>query len=186
MITIGITGTIGAGKGTIVDYLSREKGFAHYSVRDFLVGEIKKRKLQVNRNHMVEIANELRKKHSPSFIVEKLYELAIKSGKDCIIESIRTPGEVTALKNKGFFYLFAVDAEAELRYERIVQRNSETDQISFNTFTNNEKREMSSADPNKQNLSKCIEMADYVFINNSTFKVLFEKVETVLKKIIQD
>ena len=35
MIIIGITGTIGAGKGTIVELLIK-KGFKHYSVRDFL------------------------------------------------------------------------------------------------------------------------------------------------------
>ena len=33
MIIIGITGTLGAGKGTIVDYLVKQKGFVHYSVR---------------------------------------------------------------------------------------------------------------------------------------------------------
>ena len=39
MITIGITGTLGAGKGTIVEYLQKEKGFSHYSVRAFLTDE---------------------------------------------------------------------------------------------------------------------------------------------------
>ena len=36
MITIGITGTLGAGKGTIVDYLIEKRGFVHYSVRAFI------------------------------------------------------------------------------------------------------------------------------------------------------
>ena len=37
MKIIGITGTIGAGKGTIVDYLVKQKNFKHYSVRNFLI-----------------------------------------------------------------------------------------------------------------------------------------------------
>ena len=49
MITIGITGTLGAGKGTIVDYLVKNRGFVHYSVRAFITEEIKKRGMEVNR-----------------------------------------------------------------------------------------------------------------------------------------
>ena len=33
-IIIGITGTLGAGKGTVVEYL-KKKSFKHYSVRSF-------------------------------------------------------------------------------------------------------------------------------------------------------
>ena len=62
MIIIGITGTIGAGKGTIVEYLTDKKGFTHYSVRSFLIDEIKKRGFEVNRDSMVLVANDLRKK----------------------------------------------------------------------------------------------------------------------------
>ena len=36
MNIIGITGTLGAGKGTIVDYLVQKKGYVHYSVRSFI------------------------------------------------------------------------------------------------------------------------------------------------------
>ena len=50
MITIGITGTLGAGKGTIVDYLVQNRGFVHYSVRAFLIEEIKRRGLEANRD----------------------------------------------------------------------------------------------------------------------------------------
>jgi dephospho-CoA kinase len=185
MIIIGITGTLGAGKGTIVDYLMNKKGFSHYSVRAFVTEEIKKRNLTVNRDNMVMVANELRAKHSPSYIVEQLYEQAIKSEKNCIIESIRTPGEVVALKSKGNFFLFAVDAPAKVRYDRILQRKSETDNISFDIFIENEKREMNSTDPNKQNISKCIEMADYFFENDETIERLEKKVDIVIEEIIK-
>ena len=115
MITIGITGTLGAGKGTIVDYLVQNKGFVHYSVRAFLTEEIKRRGLDVNRDTMTAVGNDLRAQHGPSWIVEQLYERAAASGCNCIIESVRTPGEVQALRGKPNFYLFAVDADPRVR-----------------------------------------------------------------------
>lgn len=184
MIVIGITGTLGAGKGTIVEYLVGKKGFAHYSVRAYLIEEIERRGMPVNRDSMVVVANDLRTRNSPSFVTDQLYERALKSGQNCVIESIRTPGEVESLRSKGRFYLFAVDADPKVRYERIFARNSETDEIDFETFLENEKREMDADDPNKQNLRRCIEMADFVFQNEGSIEVLNQKIEKVLEKIL--
>ena len=184
MITIGITGTLGAGKGTIVEYLQKEKGFSHYSVRAFLTDEIKRRGLEVNRDTMTLVGNDLRAQHSPSWIIEQLYQQAQSSGKNCIIESIRTPGEVDALRSKPNFYLFAVDADPRVRYDRAVLRGSETDHIDYDTFLANEQREMDNDDPNKQNLKFCIDNADYRFDNGGTIEQLNEQVEQVLAKIL--
>jgi dephospho-CoA kinase len=185
MLIIGITGTLGAGKGTIVDYLTKTKGFKHFSVRQYLTEEIKKRNLPVNRDSMTEVANDLRKNHHPAYIIEQLYYKAVKEGHNAIIESIRTPGEVDFLRKKGNFYLFAVDAKPEIRYQRIKLRSSETDNVDFDTFLANEKREMQTTDPNKQNLSRCIEMADFKFDNNGDINNLYRQVDEVLKKIIK-
>ena len=183
MITIGITGTLGAGKGTIVDYLVKNKGFVHYSVRAFITEEIKKRGLEVNRDTMTLVGNDLRAQHTPSWIVEQLYEKAVASGCNCIIESVRTPGEVAALRGKSNFYLFAVDADPKVRYERAVLRGSETDHISYETFIANEQREMDNTDPNKQNLGVCIREADFRFDNGGTIEDLHKQVEDVLQQI---
>lgn len=179
---VGITGTLGAGKGTIAEFLLK-KEFKHYSVRAFLVDEISKRGLEPNRENMVSVANDLRLKFGPSYIVEELYAKAKADGSDCIIESIRCPGEIDALKKKEDFVLFAVDADIETRYSRIVERESITDKISFDEFVAEEQREMTSNDPNKQNLKKCIEMADYNFKNDWTINELHKKVEKVLNEI---
>lgn len=180
MIIIGITGTLGAGKGTVVDYLVKEKGFIHFSVRGYLAEVIKKRGEQVNRDTLTHTANELRKEHGPAYIIEELYHMARSTGKDCIIESIRTPGEIASLRKQKGFVLLAVDADIQTRYERIVLRNSETDNIDFDTFQSNEQREMHSDDPNKQNLSECIRQADHVIMNNGSLENLHKQIEKVV------
>ena len=173
---------MGAGKGTIVDYLTTHHGFKHFSVRGYLMKVLKSQGKEVNRDTLTHTANELRAQNSPSFIAEELYQEALESGSNCIIESLRTIGEVTALKAKGNFTLFSVDTDRPIRYERVVKRASETDQISFETFSENEEREMTSTDPNKQNLSACMKMADFHFTNNGTFEELYAQVNQAIEK----
>ncbi len=180
---IGITGTIGAGKGTIVEYLVSQKGFLHFSVRDFLCEEIERRGLPVNRDTMVVVANDLRATHSPSYITDQLLERAVKSGKNGVIESIRAVGEIESLRKNKDFILFAVDADIHKRYERIILRKSATDNIDFDTFVDNEKREMTTSDPTKQNLSECIKKADYVFTNDKDIIDLQAAVERVIDNL---
>ena len=84
---------------------------------------------------------------------------------------------VEFLKQHGDFLLVAVDADPHLRYDRIQLRKSSTDQVDFETFIANEQREFTSTDPNKQNLQKCIEMADVVIHNDGTIDELYEQFE---------
>ncbi|MFA6253835.1 MAG: AAA family ATPase [Candidatus Paceibacterota bacterium] len=179
---IGITGTLGAGKGTVVEYL-KKKDFRHYSVTAFITDEIIRRGLPVNRDNMILVANDLRAEYGSAYIVEKLYERASVNGGDSVIESIRTVGEVDALKEKIGFYLFAVNAEMKTRYDRIVKRAGEKDSVTFEQFAEQEKQEMTSTDPNKQNLAECIRRADYLINNDGTIEDLNNQVEKILQKI---
>ena len=184
MIIIGITGTLGAGKGTIVEHVKDVYGFSHQSVREFIAKEIEKRGLPVNRDTLTEVANDLRATHHSAYIVEELYQHAATLNQNAIIESVRTEGEIKTLKDKPNFYLFAVDADVKLRYDRIKQRKSATDMITFEKFQTDEAREMNSSDPAKQNLKYCIEHSDYVFSNNGTVEDLYEQVDIVMKKLL--
>ncbi len=183
MFIIGITGTLGAGKGTVVNYLVERKGFRHYSVRGLLIQDLESRGMPVNRDTLTAIANSLRAKYGVAYIAEELYRKAAAEGCDCVIESIRTPGEIEMLRNKGDFYLLAIDADPRIRYKRIRDRNSETDRISYQTFIGNEDREMHATDPFKQNLAACIKSADHVINNNGNITQLNKKTEQFLKQI---
>jgi len=182
MIIVWITWTLGAGKGTIVDYLVQKKWFQHFSVRAYLIKEIERRGLPVIRDNMVIVANDLRAQHWASYIVEQLYQEAKTSGKNTIIESLRTVGEIEALKWKENFYFFAIDADPKIRYERIVRRASESDHVSYEKFIDDEQKEMNNTDPTKQNVAKCMQLADHVFNNDGTLEQLNEQIETVIAK----
>ena len=133
---------------------------------------------------MAIVANDIRKKFWPESIIDSLYEKAKNSGKNTVIESVRAVWEVVSLRNKGFFYLFAVDADSRKRYDRIIVRWSETDNVSFSEFMMSEAREMSSNDPNNQNISRCMEMADYVFLNNWSQNDLKSQIDNVMDDLI--
>jgi dephospho-CoA kinase len=186
-LLLGITGTLGAGKGTVVDYLTEKHGFTHFSVRSYLTELIVERGMPVNRDSMTIVANQLRADNSPSYIVEQLLlkASADSSGKGAIIESIRTPGEIDALESagEGGFFLLAVDGDPAVRYNRITGRGSATDSVSFEKFQSDEKREMQNSDPNKQNLSVCIHRADFTITNDNSLEEFQAKIDEVLADV---
>jgi dephospho-CoA kinase len=184
MITIGITGTIGAGKGTIVDFLVKEKGFKHFSARAFLLAEINKRGMPETRDSMWAIAQEWRKNFSPGYMMEQLAIERKKWKGPAVIESQRAVGEIEVLRKelKGFI-LFAVDADPKIRYDRIIERKSSTDHVTFEKFVADEKKESSSTEAWSGNLPACKKLADYVFENDGTVEELHQKVDEILLKI---
>ncbi|GHW02938.1 hypothetical protein AGMMS50249_7240 [candidate division SR1 bacterium] len=174
MKIIGITGPQSSGKGTVVDFLKSE-GYEHLSVRSFLTDEIIKRGLTIDRDNMRDVANDLRSKFGPSYIIEQLFQKAKESGKPTIIESIRCVGEIETLRKESDFFLLGIDADQKIRYERAINRGSETDHISRQKFQEQENAEMNNSDPTKQNISECMKMADLIITNNGTIAEFREK-----------
>lgn len=178
---IGITGTLGSGKGTVVEYL-KSKGFVRVAVSEFLAVEARRRGIFPDRIARRNIANDFRSR-GPAALMEAVYESAkeeVKRGKNIVLEPQHTPGEVAFIKSKGGIE-FAVDADLKTRYERIVKRGSAKDFVNFEQFVKEQTYEMMQDDPNKNNLAAAIAKADFLFTNNGTPEELFAQVEKALQ-----
>ncbi|MEX0918249.1 MAG: AAA family ATPase [Candidatus Paceibacterota bacterium] len=177
---IGITGTDGAGKGTVVEYLVNEKGFVRYHARTLFLEEIARQELEPTRANMRIVGNQLRGKHGNDYIVRMFLERAKESGdKHVIIDSLRARAEAETLKTKGGI-LLAVDADQKLRYERVQARRSSSDQVSFDEFREHEELESNDPDPHGMQKQEVIAMADHVILNNGTLEDLHALVDDFL------
>lgn len=180
---LGITGTDGAGKGTLVDYLVTHKGFTHYSARAIWIDELSKRGEEPTRANMRLIANEMREKYGNDFLVTYyLKKIKEEGAENVIIESIRAVSEAETLKANGGI-LIAVDADQKVRYARVQGRRSETDKVSFEQFMAHEDLEANDPNPHGMQKQKVIAMADAIIVNNGTTPEFFVQIEDVFNTL---
>lgn len=183
MLLLGITGTDGAGKGTLVDYLVEQKGFTHYSARAIWLVEIAKRGIEPTRANMRLVANEMRAEYGNDFLITYyLRKIGEEKPERAAIESIRTTAEAETLKKHGGV-LIAVDADQKVRYERVQRRRSSSDQVTFEEFAAHEELEANDPNPHGMQKRKVMQMADYTIENSGDVDGFRKRIDDVLTHI---
>ncbi len=179
---LGIAGSFGSGKGTVVEYLKQTLEFKHYSASGFITEEVVRRGMLVNRNSMIEVGNDLRRIHGPAYIIESLYERARSEGANAIIEALRAVAEVRKIKELGG-KVIGVDADSHIRYDRASVRKSEKDNVSYERFLEQERLESNPDDPTKQDIFGALKEADVTIMNNGTLEELHAQIDAALTKL---
>jgi dephospho-CoA kinase len=183
---IGVVGLNGSGKDTVAKYLVQHYNFEHKDLGQEIRDELKKRgKNYLDRNEMIDLANEMRKKLGANYWCKRAIE-ALHS-KNMVITSIRNPKEVDEIVSRGG-KIVEIFAEQNARIERTVKRVNEKpgfhgDTKSPEHFKELEKKELTNTDPTKQQLIKTISMADYKLNNNGSLQDLYKEIEKLLKEL---
>jgi len=181
---IGITGNNGSGKDTFANYLVFNKGFVHISLSDFIREETAQRGMELARHNLHDVGNQMREKSGPGILAQLALDRMDK-GKNYVVTSIRNPNEIRELEKAGNFVLVAVDAPAEVRFARIIERNrkNEKEIISFEAFKKFEAEELESQLSSSQQIKECIEMANFNVGNDCDVETFSQRIESAFLQI---
>ena len=176
---IGLTGRMASGKGTMAEMLM-EEGFRYFSCSDAIRDELKRRGIEESRENLTVAGNDLRRAFGPGALAIRILE-QMEAGMHYIVDSIRNPAEVEVLRNCDHeFILVCVEADAASRYERLVERGRTGDVASLEAFKAQESRELSSDDPNTQQLRATEVLADVVLANDGELPAFRAEVRAFL------
>src|SRR5215467_1657353 len=180
---IGLTGRNAAGKGEVARYLQR-KSFYYYSLSDAIRDEIRSRGDEPTRERLIIVGNELRQRYGAKILAERILA-RIEDDKHYVIDSIRNPAEVEAFRAAKYFKLIRIEAPAEVRFERILSRQRESDPKTLEEFIALENRE-AEGDDTSQNLVKVELMADYSLTNDASLEQLYPQIDQLLIKLLKE
>ncbi|MFZ5501540.1 MAG: deaminase, partial [Candidatus Micrarchaeota archaeon] len=165
----------------IAEYLQK-KGFYYYSLSDVIREEMKAEGKAATRESMIKKGNELRERFGPDILAVKLAQ-KMQADKNYVVDSIRNPAEVEALRKKGGFFLFYVTAPPQMRFERMKKREREEDPRTFAAFQEIEKLEMENAEKTKQNLKGTFALADRSITNDGDLNELYDEANGALGEV---
>ena len=160
---IGLTGRNAAGKGTVANLL-KERSFEYHSLSDTLRSELRKRGVEESRDELIKIGN-------------------ISTSANHIVDSIRNPSEADSLNRKypnHEFYLISVDADPEIRFQRLKTRGRIGDSSTWEQFLHQEALEESD-DPSKQQLLLTMKKADFSLDNSGTIEQLENQIDKIFE-----
>jgi dephospho-CoA kinase len=171
-LIIGLTGPNAAGKGEVSAWL-RARGFTVHSLSDIVREEAGARGLPPERAHLIAVGTALREAGGPAVLADRLIP---RLGERDVVDSIRHPAEVAALRRVPGFILLGVDAPVELRFTRSRERKRPGDPETIAEFVSRERQE-NSANPAGQQLAATFRLADRVVVNDGDLDALHGAVE---------
>ncbi|TSC93367.1 MAG: hypothetical protein CEN91_245 [Candidatus Berkelbacteria bacterium Licking1014_85] len=182
---IGITGLNASGKDTVAEILVNKYHFISLSLSDMIREECVKRNLEIIRENLIKIGNELREKFGTNIlasrILQKFKQLNKSNNLHFIATSIRHPDEAKYFKENTNFTLVEVYSNKITRYKRTVQRAKIGEKnISYQKFIELEKSELK-GNKTSQQLLNVINLCDYKIINNKGLNKLKHEVEKLVK-----
>lgn len=178
-MVIGITGTNGSGKTTLAEHL-QEASFQYLSLSDEIRTELERAKLPATRENLIARGNALRHEFGNDVLAVRTCG-RITSERNYVVDSIRHPDEVRALRALPDFHLIHLEAPLELRYQRARERGGARAPSSFEQFVNLERREVAGVDPEAQNLPACAALADLVLTNDGNLAAFRHRADEIVR-----
>lgn len=178
IMLLGVTGRNAAGKTTIVEWFVNQ-GWDSCSCSDAIRHWLRENGQEITRQNLTQGGRTLRSQGGGGVLAEMLLQRMDQS-KNTIIDSIRTPDEVHALRTRDDFLLIEVNVSRDSRWQRMQARSRAGDPLDYESFLKQEDAEAVADDLSGQALIATAELSDIVINNQGTLDQLYESLETLI------
>lgn len=173
---IGLTGSMGSGKGEVVKIL-QEKGFDYITLSSMVREEARKRGVPEEREHLMEVGNSMRAADGAGVLAKRALEkIADSDCKKWVVDGIRNPAEIETLREAHDVYVVGIHTDKDVLVERILSRRRESDPTVKDEIIGKIERELGKGEPEDgQQVAKCMEKVDIIIENEGSLEDLSQK-----------
>ena len=181
-IVIGIAGNIGAGKGTVTEYLKEKYQAKQMRYSKILADILERLYLEYNRDNLDTIAEGLRNMFGEDILSRVLKQDIQEQDVELVVfDGIRKKEELDYFKEKSENFVFVfVDAPIETIVKRLSGRHEKSDdgEQTIETLKAHQQQ------PSDKDVPGLKQYADFVIDNGGELENTFEQVDEMMRKAL--
>lgn len=179
-IIIGLVGQISSGKGITTDYLISKHGAVMIKYSDYLRLILDKLHVEINRKNLANLSLALRNIFGENVFSAAISE-DIRSNESpiIIVDGIRRLEDIDDFKDNPQFHLVSIEADARIRYERLINRSENNDdkKKTYEEFLSDHELET------EREIANIASKAEFHLENNAEAEMLFEQIDNLIKNL---
>jgi len=183
MKVIGTIGMNGAGKNTVIGYISRNYGIPVITISDLIGKAAATDGIEPTRENLTQVALDHIRKYGRDYFPREVIRIIEQNQWETTgVAGIRSYTDVETFRKRfgEDFTLVHVDVpDLLIRFQRVKNRGEPKDPKTFDEFLEQDKTE----EENFQ-LSKVIKEAEYTLRNDKDIEALFAQIDKLLAKIL--
>ena len=176
-IILGIAGEIASGKGTVARHLEEKHNGSSHRFSTALRDVARRMHLEESRENLQKISTIFRENFNDDILsMVVCRDINEDTHQVVAIDGVRRMADIKYLKNLEGFKLIYVEANIDLRYQRIINRRENSDDAHkpYEEFVADHTREAETQIKDLKNY------ADFVVNNEGTFLELYHQVDDII------
>ncbi len=176
-LIIGLTGQIASGKGVAKKYIEEKYGATSFKFSDILRRILEDLDIPQTRDNVINLSIMLRQAYGEDLLARAMAKSVTSASQDIIvIDGIRRLADIEYLKPIPEFFVIAITAEPQLRYQRLIKRNENPGDAekTWEDFLADENKET------ERSIAQVAAEADYHLDNNESLESLHAQIDKII------